>query len=69
MEDDVSTGPGPHGQAVGLFKCVRKTPVSGKVIVCFEGADSFGYILREMPSEDSEYYTVGTVYLINATTP
>jgi hypothetical protein len=69
----ISTGPGPHGQAVGLFKCVSKNPFgapfSKYMSVRFEDKDGFGNLFKLMSPEDAEYYTVGTVYLINATTP
>jgi hypothetical protein len=65
----LSTGPGPHGQAVGLFKCLRKTQFADRVLVRFEPEDGSGYLVRIMSVEDAEYYTTDTVYLISATTP
>jgi hypothetical protein len=42
---------------------------SERIAVAFEATDGLGFISRVMSNEDSEYYTLGTVYLINATTP
>jgi hypothetical protein len=65
----ISTGPGPHGQAVGLFICVRKMAFANRVMVRFESSDNFGMLIQWMSAEDAGYYKLGTVYLINATTP
>jgi hypothetical protein len=66
----MSTGPGPHGQAVGLFKVARKTALpGGHIAVWFEAVDGLGFMSRIMSPEDADYYVDDAIYLLNATTP
>jgi len=66
----MSSGPGPHGQAIGLFKVVKKQTLPGNMVcVTFDAVNSAGILIQIMSSEDARYWQIETVYNILGTTP
>lgn len=67
----MGSGPGPtHGQAIGLFKVVKKQIVGDDLVsVTFDSIGKAGIIIQLMSSEDAKYWKIETVYNILGTTP
>jgi hypothetical protein len=65
----MSQAGGPHGQHLGVLKCVNKRPLnhSDKWSVAFVG-DTASAVFT-LSKEDAEYFTEGQSYSFRATQP
>lgn len=64
----MSIGGSPHGQSLGLMKCVSKADIRDELVSLHFISDS-GSALFRVDKEVGEYFVVGESYEFKATTP
>jgi hypothetical protein len=71
IEKHFGGGGNPHGQSVGLMKCMSKVDIGDdKTSLIFYGVDSLiGSTGITVSKEVAEYFSVDTVYEVRFTTP